>query len=191
LFALVKNVSHSIGRHPLTLLGSQSAHGQLRWLPTPVVRSVEVDIFVPSDAGFADQIEEQFGPGSPYHAEHGVYADPLGIGIVSLPPGWQDRLVEVRDDAGAVAFLALELHDTAVSKMMAGRDKDLEFPTELLLGGILDLPRLLARALTMRDTHSKGSLQPLLQRLRDHLSGRKLRDLLPPFDSAIREAGTQ
>lgn len=45
-----------------------------------------------------------------------------------LPAGWKQRLVPVRNEntAGATG-LCLEAHDLAVSKLVAGRDKDVHF----------------------------------------------------------------
>jgi hypothetical protein len=45
-----------------------------------------------------------------------------------LPDGWRERVVRVEtaDTAGAVGW-CLEPHDLAVSKLAAGREKDLEF----------------------------------------------------------------
>ena len=50
-----------------------------------------------------------------------------------LPAGWKDRLIPVRNkNTGAGTALCLEIHDLAVSKLVAGREKDLSF-----VGGLL------------------------------------------------------
>jgi hypothetical protein len=185
LFPLLAEVRKLLNDTLPVVVGSQSAYGQAAWLPAVVKTSLEVDIMLKPEMDSQRLIRKRLGMDSPYHAEHGVYADPLGIGIVSLPPHWEDRLVEVRDDAGELAFLALELHDTAVSKLMAGREKDFEFLTELLLGGVLQMERFLERALQMRDTVHVGALRPRLQRLRDVFMAKKLPELTAPVMTVL------
>lgn len=111
----------------LIMVGSQSAHGQLGYLPSPVIKSVEADF---SSSLTLEEMQRLMTvrPESAFYAENGIYADPLGAGIVTLPRrGWEDRLVPIKDDAGNICWWALEIHDTAASKLMAGRDKDFDF----------------------------------------------------------------
>ncbi len=50
----------------------------------------------------------------------------------TLPAGWHERLIEVVSPAPIRAVgLCIEVHDLAISKYVAGRDKDLEFNREL------------------------------------------------------------
>jgi hypothetical protein len=50
-----------------------------------------------------------------------------------MPEGWRDRLVPIHNpNTGAGTGFCPEIHDLAVSKLVAGREKDLEF-----LSGIL------------------------------------------------------
>jgi hypothetical protein len=45
-----------------------------------------------------------------------------------VPAGWQERLVPVHNaNTGGGTGLCLEVHDLAVSKLVAGREKDLQF----------------------------------------------------------------
>ena len=187
LAVILRDLREFMGEHPLIVAGSQSAHGQVAWVPSIVVTSVEVDVFMIPGGGLHDSIEEQFGLDSAYHAEHGVYADPLGAGIVSLPPGWEERLVSLTSDDGSVSYKALEIHDTAVTKLMAGRAKDWSFISELLFAGALDMDRFLTRALLMLDTVHAGALRPRLEKLAEALRERKMRALVPPVEKVLRE----
>ena len=46
----------------------------------------------------------------------------------TLPAGWSDRLVPLaNDNTGGSIGWCLEVHDLAVSKLVAGREKDLDF----------------------------------------------------------------
>lgn len=187
LVVILRDLREFMGGHPLIVAGSQSAHGQIAWVPSIVVTSVEVDVFMLPGGGLHDPIEEQFGLDTPYHAAHGVYADPLGAGVVSLPPGWEERLVTVSADDGSVTWQALEIHDTAVSKLMAGRAKDWSFIIELLFAGALDIDCFLQRALLMRDTVHAGALRPRMEKLVEALRERKMPALLRQVESVLRE----
>jgi hypothetical protein len=183
---LLQTLSTATGGMPLIIVGSQSAHGQVGWLPSAVTMSIEVDVFLKPDSGVHRRLRLEYGMDSPYHAAHGVYADPLGAGIVSLPPGWEERLVTLTAEDGSVTWQALEIHDTAVSKLMAGRAKDWSFLCELLFAGSLKLDLFLQRALLMRDTVHAGALRPRLEGLAAELRERKMRALIAPVEAAAR-----
>ena len=187
LFQLLQTLSTVTGDEPLIIVGSQSAHGQVPWLPSAVTMSIEVDVFLKPGTGLHRRLRLDYGMDSPYHAAHGVYADPLGAGIVSLPPGWEERLVTLSADDGSVTWQALEIHDTAVTKLMAGRAKDWSFLSELLFAGALELDRFLRRALLMRETVHAGALRPRLEKLAAELRERKMRPLAAAVEQVVRE----
>jgi|SRR5947209_19394748 len=65
--------------------------------------------------------------------------DAHGVAVETavLPAGWQARLIAVRNpNTGGGAGLCLEVHDLAVSKIVAGREKDIEFLTGLFRHGL-------------------------------------------------------
>jgi hypothetical protein len=64
----------------------------------------------------------------------------------TLPAGWRDRLVPVRNAStrGATGW-CLEVHDLLIAKTVAGREKDRVFLGEAARMGLADEPTLLAR----------------------------------------------
>jgi hypothetical protein len=63
-----------------------------------------------------------------------------------LPKGWRQRLVRIENaNTRGVAGLCLEVHDLAVAKHVAGREKDLEFTRELARHSMTESKTLLAR----------------------------------------------
>lgn len=71
-----------------------------------------------------------------------------------LPLGWRDRLVPVRTQGtGDGIGLCLEVHDLAISKLVAGREKDLKF-----LGGLVR--HALVTAPTLRERLEQTGLDP-------------------------------
>ena len=68
-----------------------------------------------------------------------------------LPRGWQKRLVRIKNsNSGGVEGLCLEVHDLAISKYVAGREKDLAFTRELARHGLTNEPTLLERLSSTR-----------------------------------------
>ena len=63
-----------------------------------------------------------------------------------LPDGWRDRLIAVNNanTRGATGW-CLEVHDLLVSKLAAGRDKDLEFVCEAIAQELAQEAILVAR----------------------------------------------
>jgi len=132
------------GEKRFVIIGSQALHGKYPDLPDDIVTSVEVDLMVPKKR---DQIELLNGIGvdSPFHLEHGFYADPLDETSAKIPKGWKNRLVNLKPgDTRGVKGLCLELHDLAIAKYAARRQKDVIFTRELARRGLVSRERLLS-----------------------------------------------
>ena len=62
-----------------------------------------------------------------------------------------ERLVPLADEAGNLRAYCLEVHDTCVSKLRAGREKDFAFIKELLDRGLVNMETFVARAVLVAD----------------------------------------
>ena len=135
--------------HPqgeLVVIGSQSILGQYPDAPLALLRSMEADIYPLHDPGLADYIDGVLGEGSPFHDMYGYYAQGVGPGTAVLPEGWESRSIRVMSPAAIPAIgVCLEAHDLAISKYVAGREKDLEFNRELARNGMTQYSTLLDR----------------------------------------------
>jgi hypothetical protein len=135
-------------------------------LPEEATLSVEVDVAFWHDPGVekADRVDGAIGELSPFHDLHGYYGQGVSVSTAVLPTGWEDRVVAYRrEDTGSSAAVCLDAHDLVVSKLVAGRDKDLTFATALLTAGLVNRGTLLERA---------GSLnvpEPMRARVRGHI----------------------
>lgn len=122
-----------VGPHRFVVIGSQSILGAVPNPPAELVVSEEVDVFVHGRPADAELIDGSIGEGSPFHATFGYYAHGVGEETATLPRGWEQRLVEVRgQNTGGATGLCLEPHDLAVSKLVAGREKDTRFVATML-----------------------------------------------------------
>lgn len=138
------------------LVGSQAVLPQLAAVSATVTRSVEADFSAmpgdPRAAQIADLIDGAVGEMSVFNDTFGYYGQGVAPATARLPEGWQERAVryETPTTNGVVACCP-EKHDIAASKLIAGREKDLEFVTELAGLGELSMTTVIERLNAVRD----------------------------------------
>jgi len=121
------------GADRFVIIGSQAILGQFPNAPPDLLQSVEADLYSLRDPQDANLIDGSIGEGSPFHQTFGYHAHGVGEETAVLPDGWKDRLIELRTPStGNAIGLCLEVHDLAVSKLVAGRDNDIRFIAGLL-----------------------------------------------------------
>src|SRR5690242_12182470 len=112
----------------IVIIGSQSILGQFPDAPAKLLVSAEADMFPLNRPELADLIDGSIGEGSPFHELFGYYAQGVSERTATLPAGWRSRLVRISTpNTRGIVGLCLEVNDLAVSKYIAGREKDLEF----------------------------------------------------------------
>jgi hypothetical protein len=129
----------------LVVVGSQAILGSFPTAPPELTRSIEADVFPKDAPERSTVIDGAIGEFSMFHQTFGYYAHGVDEKTAVLPVGWTDRLVKVQNQntRGAIGW-CLEPHDLAVSKLAAGREKDLEFVEAMVR-------RQLVSAQTIRD----------------------------------------
>ena len=170
------------------IVGSQSLYAVTSQVPDSVKRSVECDflLLAASPPAFRAVIE-QIGFASSFQETHGYYADAVGLATVVLTAGWQERLVPLTDEAGKTHAYCLEVHDTCVSKLMAGREKDFTFIKELLDRGLADMEAFISRAATISDMPQSAALLPRLEKLEGHIKSARSSLNLRPLQRLIAD----
>lgn len=134
---IIRAAAGITGTAELIVVGSQAVLGQHPEAPAELLMSIEADVFTFRGPSDSDLIEGCIGEGSPFHQTFGYYAHGVGPDTATLPDGWKERLVPVRNqNTGGGTGLCLETHDLAVSKLVAGREKDLSFVAALLRYGL-------------------------------------------------------
>jgi hypothetical protein len=130
----------------VVVIGSQSILGQFPDAPAKLLVSAEADLFPLHRPELADLIDGSIGEGSQFHELFGYYAQGVSERTATLPTGWRDRLVKIANaNTRGICGLCLEANDLAISKYVAGRDKDLEFTHELAKQGMTEARVLLTR----------------------------------------------
>lgn len=146
LFELISAIKHIAPEETPIIVGSQAVHAVTNFLPEIVQQSIECDFLLAGGKSDARaRINKKLGVFSSYQIEHGFYADALGLASVVLPPKWQERLHALEDENGNTIAYAAEIHDIAVSKLIAGREKDFLFLKELLVREIIEIDTFLER----------------------------------------------
>ena len=70
----------------------------------------------------------------------------MGPETAVLPKGWEKRLVAVKNEnTNDVTGYCLDVHDLAISKIVSGRPKDLEFIHELVRHEMISHQTMLKR----------------------------------------------
>jgi hypothetical protein len=131
----------------IIVIGSQAILGQYPDAPEELLISREADVFPLHHPGRADLIDGSIGEGSPFERSFGYYAHGVGEETAVLPEGWRDRLVLISNvNTRHIRGWCLEVHDLAIAKLVAGREKDLDF-LQALLCHRLAVPGLLRQRL--------------------------------------------
>jgi hypothetical protein len=116
----------------LIIIGSQAILGSVPNPPPELTTSQEADLWTPTAPEKADLIDGSIGEMSPFHGTFGYYGHGVGTGAAVLPAYWKSRLVRVQNDnTNQIAGLCLSPADIVVSKIAAGREKDLSYVTAL------------------------------------------------------------
>ena len=134
------------GAREIVIIGSQSVLGLFPNAPDTLLVSIEADVFTFRDPSDSELIDGSIGERSMFHQSFGYYAHGVAEETAALPDGWVDRLVRIQNEnTGGGAELCLEVHDLAVSKLVAGREKDVTFIRELIEHGMIQVSVLSKR----------------------------------------------
>ncbi len=125
---LIRAAGAVAGVRQLVIIGSQAILASHPQAPPELLASLEADTYPPDEPEKAELIDGSIGELSPFHEQFGYYAHGVGPETATLPRNWRQRLVAlVNDNTGGVTGLCLGPVDLAISKLLAGREKDLDF----------------------------------------------------------------
>ncbi|MDQ3634241.1 MAG: hypothetical protein M3405_06990 [Acidobacteriota bacterium] len=165
LFELTAEVRKIIGELPI-IVGSQAIFAITDFPPEIVQKSVECDFLLLKEfAKLRPKLDEKLGIFSKRQQETGFYADILGLATVVLPDGWQNRVTELKDENEKVLAFCVEIHDIAISKLMAGREKDFKFLQNAFEANYLQIEIFLERAEMILQHPAANALRPRLLKL--------------------------
>jgi hypothetical protein len=129
------------------LVGSQAILLMVENVPPELLVSTELDLYPAMHPEKADMIDGAIGALSTFHDTYGFHADGVSPETAVMPPDWQDR--QTLHYLGELTAICPELHDLAVSKCVAGRDKDAQYVRALFAHDMIDLKTLIERIATL------------------------------------------
>lgn len=128
------------------VFGSQSILGQYPDAPPSLRMSAEVDVSPKGRPERVDAVDGALGELSAFHSAFGFYVHGVSIETATLPEGWEQRVIVVRNhNTRHKAGLCLEGHDLAASKLAAFREKDRAFVRSMLRERIVTKQSLIDR----------------------------------------------
>jgi hypothetical protein len=177
LFDLISAVNSLIRDELPIIVGSQAVY-LLTDLPPEILRqSIECDFLLTGGKSETrTEINKKLGVFSQFQIEKGFYADALGLATVILPTGWQERIQNLKDENGNIIANVAEIHDIAVSKLIAGREKDFVFLKEMFLREYILIETFLERAKLIKEMTQN---EVLISRLEDLAAGLPKSESLP------------
>jgi hypothetical protein len=136
--------------HSFVVIGSQAVLFSHPDAPLELLRSRELDLYPGMAPEKAELIEGAIGALSQFDETFGYYADGVGPETAKMPADWMQysRLHYIGD----LTVIVPDLHDLAVSKCVAGRDKDAHWVAALLRHKMIELPRFIERLKAMDAT---------------------------------------
>lgn len=116
----------------MIVVGSQAILGTLADPPSELVVSREADLYPRDAPQKSDLITSSLGEYSLFDETFGYHADGVSPTTAVVPGSWTNRLVPFQTDStGGVLALCLSPVDIAISKLVAGRKKDLDYVAAL------------------------------------------------------------
>lgn len=166
----IRTACQIIQHAEVIVVGSQAILGTYEesQLPSAATMSIEVDILPMADtneetARLADLIEGVAGELSTFEELHGFSIDGVDLGTAVLPEGWRERLVKVQNAntaaaAGEPRFTGwcLDKEDLCAAKLIAFREKDLNFVAALLDARLVGREDLIRRLEAVAETHKSA-----------------------------------
>ena len=166
LFDLIANVRTIAPDEKLIVAGSQAAYAVTNYLPEIARKSVECDfLFASGRADLREKVNKEMGVLTEYQDEHGYYADAVGLATIVLPSGWEERLRPLYGDNETVVADCIDIYDLAISKLVAGRDKDLEFLESAFASELIQASEFLERSILVSSKVENDVLKDRLTRL--------------------------
>jgi hypothetical protein len=122
----------------MIVFGSQAILGQYLDAPEALRQSAEADMAPKYAVDKVELIDAILGEDSDFHRTHGFYVHGVPIEAAVLPHGWEGRAVRLqnRNTRNNIGW-CIEAHDLAASKLVAYREKDLDFVRVLLEHGLV------------------------------------------------------
>lgn len=160
---IIKAAASISEQNEVLIVGSQSILASFNEedLPKEATMSIEADIIIMNDNNgeLTDLVDGTIGEFSPFHEMFGIYAQGVDFTTSILPEGWRDRLVKLQNaNTGNAIGYCLDPYDLCVAKLMAHREKDLEYVNSVINSGLLLKEEIISRISLIKENYEKVKL---------------------------------
>jgi len=146
------------------VVGSQALLAAVPELSPPLDQSMELDLYPLRNPSAADLIDGTIGELSPFNETFGCYAHGVSPETAKLPGRWRERAIIVENEnTGGARGICIGPLDLAISKLAAGREKDLTFVAAMMKQGIVTKAAVL-EILSDLDVSSRDIIAQRLER---------------------------
>jgi hypothetical protein len=130
---ILRAASSITNEREFVVLGSQALLAAFPELGAPLDKSMDLDIYPLHQPDAAALIDGTIGELSPFDETFGYYAHGIGPETAIMPSGWRNRSIRVQNEnTGGACGICISPEDLALSKLAAGREKDLSFVSEMI-----------------------------------------------------------
>lgn len=149
----------------MIIIGTQALHGVSPDMPDEIMYSREIDIILSTKASLANWISDVVGDETPFEVDRGYFIDHVRPkpGLPVFADGWESRLIKDDSFTGCDVYF-LSPADLAITKLGAGREKDIPFIKGMIDRGVVscdeiqDLIQLIDEKYQLRVIQSFNSL---------------------------------
>jgi len=141
---ILRAAGAATGETRFVLIGSAAIFAWSTTVPPEMALTREVDLFAPGPdletiERIADDLDANLGQASQFDQTYGYYCDGVGPETAILPTDWRDRAKDYSSlGTGGVTATVPHPNDIAVSKLCAGREKDLAWLAVAIRHAIVD-----------------------------------------------------
>lgn len=170
---LLRAAGHATGQKVFVLVGSAAIFAWRDSVPHPMAMSREADLFafdvsLEEASRIADELDGDLGQQSQFDQTFGYYVDGVEPQTAVLPTDWRDR-GKIYSSLATDGIEAIVPHpdDIALSKLCAGREKDIDWVRVGCLAGMIDPVGMAARVdlLPGRSDEERRHIRKLVERL--------------------------
>lgn len=147
---VLRAVAMITGHKTFVMVGAAAVIARLHGNVSPfMAMTAEVDIYAfgtPDVEHLSDMIDANIGQDSLFHTTHGFYADGVSPETAKMPIDWLNRAARyLPSDAPDVTAILPDVNDIALAKLVAWREKDIDWLALGIKTGILSIEIMTAR----------------------------------------------
>lgn len=137
---IIRVVGSITNRYEFFVIGSQAILGSHPDARDILAYSQEADLFVDNDDEWLiGNLIDSIGEGSPFHETFGYYAQGVADDTAVLPGDWKERVFRIQNNnTNQYIAYCLSPEDIAISKLIAGREKDYIYVDALINEKMVD-----------------------------------------------------